>query len=66
MLMVVLLNSRSKVRDISNQKILENMTKRNTQNMRKNYICAKIFEGNNMISWKPKKETVRERNCQAV
>ena len=35
MLMVVLLNSRSKVRDISNRKIVENMTKQNTQNMGK-------------------------------
>ena len=33
MLMVVTLNSRSKVRDILNQKIVENMTKINTKMM---------------------------------
>ena len=50
MLMVVLLKRRSKLRDILNQKIVENMTKINTQNMRKNYIFTKIFEGKNAIS----------------
>ena len=33
MLMVVVLNSRSKVRDILDQKNVENMTKQNIQNM---------------------------------
>ena len=62
--MGVILNSRIKVRDSLNQKILghsNHVVKRGND-----YLVAKIFEVGNTISEKQRKETVRERNFQAV